>query len=191
MAINKIIYGGQTLIDLTGDTVSEETLAAGATAHDKTGALITGTSTKDSDTSDATAAEDEILAGKTAYARGAELTGRMTNNGAQNGTISTKDGSVTIAQGYHDGSGKVALSATEKAKLIASNIRQGVTLLGVAGSMTGSEGVKSQTKTVTPTKDGFNVAPDTGYTHLSGVTVNPIPYVENPNAAGGTTVTIA
>lgn len=191
MAINKIIYGGQTLIDLTGDTVSEETLAAGATAHDKTGALITGTSTKDSDTSDATAAEDEILAGKTAYARGAELTGRMTNNGAQNGTISTKEGSVTIAQGYHDGSGKVALSATEKAKLIASNIRQGVTLFGVPGSMTGSEGVKSQTKTVTPTKDGFNVAPDTGYTHLSGVTVNPIPYVENPNAAGGTTVTIA
>lgn len=191
MAINKIIYGGQTLIDLTGDTVSEETLAAGATAHDKTGALITGTSTKDSDTSDATAAEDEILAGKTAYARGAELTGRMTNNGAQNGTISTKEGSVTIAQGYHDGSGKVALSEAEKAKLIASNIRQGVTLFGVPGSMTGSEGVKSQTKTVTPTKAGFNVAPDTGYTHLSGVTVNPIPYVENPNAAGGTTVTIA
>lgn len=190
MAINKIIYGGQTLIDLTGDTVSEETLAAGATAHDKTGALITGTSTKDSDTSDATAAEDEILAGKTAYARGAELTGRMTNNGAQNGNISTKEGSVTIAQGYHDGSGKVTLSATEKAKLIASNIRQGVTLFGVQGSMTGSEGVKSQTKTVTPTKDGFNVAPDTGYTHLSGVTVNPIPYVENPNSAGGTTVTI-
>lgn len=43
MAINKIIYGGETLIDLTEDTVTPETLAKGATAHDKTGAAIVGT----------------------------------------------------------------------------------------------------------------------------------------------------
>lgn len=42
MAINKVDYDGRTLIDLTEDTVTPETLAKGVTAHDKTGAQITG-----------------------------------------------------------------------------------------------------------------------------------------------------
>lgn len=65
--VSKVIFGEDTLIDLTADTVSADKLAQGITAHDKTGATIIGTSTKDSDTSDATAAVAEILAGKTAY----------------------------------------------------------------------------------------------------------------------------
>lgn len=40
---NKIIYGGQTLIDLTEDTVTPETLKQGVTAHDASGEIITGT----------------------------------------------------------------------------------------------------------------------------------------------------
>lgn len=43
MAVNKVIYGGTTLIDLSEDTVTPETLAEGVTAHDKSGAVITGT----------------------------------------------------------------------------------------------------------------------------------------------------
>lgn len=43
MAINKVIYGSTTLIDLTGDTVSASHLETGYTAHDASGALITGT----------------------------------------------------------------------------------------------------------------------------------------------------
>ena len=43
MAYNKVIYGGNTLIDLTSDTVTTEDLVQGTTAHDKSGALITGT----------------------------------------------------------------------------------------------------------------------------------------------------
>lgn len=42
MAINKIVYDGDTLIDLTGDTVTPETLAEGATAHNKSGEQIIG-----------------------------------------------------------------------------------------------------------------------------------------------------
>lgn len=56
--------------------------------------------------------------------------------------------------------------------------------------MTGSEGVKAQAKTVTPSSVQQTVLPDAGYTHLSQVTVAKIPYVESENSAGGTTVTI-
>lgn len=43
MAVNKVVYGNNTLIDLTGDSVTPETLASGITAHDKSGVTITGT----------------------------------------------------------------------------------------------------------------------------------------------------
>jgi hypothetical protein len=114
----------------------------------------------------------------------------MKNNGAVAGKISTKAGKYTVPQGYHDGSGTVQIDSTEQAKLIPSNIRDGVTILGVEGTMSGSEGVKSQTKSVTPTTAQQTVLPDSGYTHLSQVTVAPIPYVESNNSAGGVTVTI-
>lgn len=42
---NKVVYGTTVLVDLTSDTVTESTLAKGVTAHDKTGASITGTLT--------------------------------------------------------------------------------------------------------------------------------------------------
>lgn len=188
--INKIIYGGRTLIDLTGDTITADKLAEGVTAHDKSGAIITGTNTYDSDTQDATATVAEILSGKTAYARGTKLTGTMPNNGSQTGTISTKGGSVTIKQGYHDGSGNVTIDATEQAKLIPDNIREGITILGVEGTMSGTEDANPQAKTVTPSTTEQVVLPDEGYNYLSQVTVAAIPYVESDNAAGGITVTI-
>ncbi len=190
MAINKVIYGGNTLIDLTADTITADKLAKGVTAHDKSGAVITGTNTYDSDTQDATAAVAEILSGKTAYVRGAKLTGTMKNNGAATGTITSKAGQYTIPQGYHDGSGKVGIATTEQAKLIPENIRDGVTILGVEGTMSGTEGAKPQAKAVTPTTEEQVILPDSGYNYLSQVTVAAIPYVENDNSAGGKTVTI-
>lgn len=189
MARNKVIYNGETLIDLTADTVTAADLASGVTAHDKSGAVITGTNTYDSDTSDDTAAVAEILSGKTAHARGAQLTGTMPNNGAVTGTISAKAQEYTIAQGYHDGSGKVAISSTEQAKIIAANIKAGIEILGIEGTYTG-EGVSAQSKTVTPTASQQTVLPDANYDYLSQVTVNAIPYTETDNAAGGKTVTI-
>lgn len=190
MSINKVVYGGKTLIDLTGDTVTADKVLEGFTTHDKSGASITGTCTFDVNSGDATVSVAEMLTGKTAYARGTKLTGTMPNNGAVTGKISTKDGAYTIPQGYHDGSGKVSIDATEQAKIIAQNIREGVTILGVEGSMSGSEGVKAQAKTVTPSSAQQTILPDDGYTHLSQVTVEKIPYVESENSAGGITVTI-
>lgn len=187
---SKIIYDGNVLIDLTSDTITAADLASGKTAHDKSGAPITGTNTYDSDTSDDTATAAEILATKTAHARGTALTGTMPNNGAVAGVISTLSGDYTVPQGYHDGSGKVSISATEKAKIVAGNIRQGVTILGVEGTMSGSEDVNAQSKTVTPSATAQTVMPDTGYNYLSQVTVSAIPYSESDNSAGGVTVTI-
>ena len=190
MANSKIIYYGETLMDLTADTVKPDKLLKGYTAHGADGEPITGTCEFDADTQDATAQEAEILAGKTAYNKGAKVTGTMKNNGAVAGKISTKAGKYTIPQGYHDGSGTVQIDATEQEKLIPSNIRDGVTILGIEGTMSGSEGVKPQSKTVTPSTSQQTVLPDTGYTHLSQVTVAAIPYNESANSAGGTTVTI-
>lgn len=185
-----VLSNGTTLIDLTGDTITAADLLTGKTAHGKDGAPITGTCSYDSDTSDDTAAVGEILSGRTAHARGALLTGTMPNNGAQTSSITTKAQQVTIAQGYHDGSGKVSIAAAEQAKLIATNIREGITILGVEGTMSGSEGVVAQAKSATPSWSQQVIAPDTGYTHLSEVTVAAIPIAYSDNAAGGQTVTI-
>ena len=190
MAINKVIYGGNTLIDLTSDTVTADKMLAGYKAHDKSGTLITGSCEFDVNSGDATAAIAEILSGKTAYARGAKLTGTMPNRGSITGTISTLDSTYTVQQGYHDGSGKVGIDSTEKAKLVPTNIRSGVTVLGVEGTMTGTEDVHAQAKTATPTTEAQTILPDENYNYLSQVTVNAIPYQESPNSAGGTTVTI-
>lgn len=188
---NKVIYGGETLIDLTVDDVTKADVLSGKKFHLPSGEPTTGTCTYDADTSDATAVAGEILAGKTAYKNGSKITGTMTNNGAVTGTISTKAQQYTIPQGFHDGSGKVSISSTEQAKLIATNIRQGVTILGVEGSMSGSEDVHAQTKTVTPGITAATYTPDTGYNYFSEFTVSAIPYTESDNAAGGVTVTIA
>lgn len=190
MAYNKIIYGGKTLIDLTGDTVTADRLLKGATAHDMSGEAITGTCNYDSDTSGATAVVAEILSGKTAYARGSKVTGTMPNNGSVKKTITKKSEVVSIAQGYHDGSGTVGIDSVEQGKLIATNIRSGITILGVTGSMSGTEDVTAQSRTVTPGTTEQTITPETGFNYLSSVTVAAIPYTESENAAGGITVTI-
>lgn len=185
-----VLSNGTTIIDLTGDTVAEANVLAGSTFHDKSGAPKEGTCTYDSDTSEDTVAAGEILATKTAHARGVKLTGSMPNNGGQTGSITTKAQEVTIAQGYHDGSGKIGIASAEQAKLIPQNIREGITILGVEGEMSGSEDVTAQAKTATPSWSQQVISPDAGYTHLTQVTVAAISIAYSDNAAGGQTVTI-
>lgn len=87
------------------------------------------------DTSSASFAAGDLLTGKTAFGASGSVGGSMANNGATGGTISTKAGTVTIPAGYTTG-GTVAISSTEQAKIVASNIKSGVTILGQAGSLT-------------------------------------------------------
>lgn len=86
------------------------------------------------DTADADLTSSDLLTGKTAFGSSGAVTGGMANNGATGGSITTKAGSVTIPSGYTSG-GSVSISSTEQNKIIASNIKSGVTILGVAGSL--------------------------------------------------------
>lgn len=187
--VNKLVVGNDVKFDLTGDTVAPNTLLTGTTAHDKSGAQITGTCSYDSDTSDATVAVAEILKDKTAYARGAKIVGTMPNNGAKNYTISNLN-DQTISLGFYDGSGKISIDSAEKAKIIPANIKNGVSILGVQGTMTGQEDLQVQSKTVTPTFAAQTILPDSGYDYLSQVVVSAIPMTESENTAGGLTLTI-
>lgn len=190
--VNKVVNGetGDVIIDISGDTlINASQLVSGVTAHTRSGAPITGTNTNDANTSDANATASQILSGATAYVNGSKVTGTMTNNGAVSGTISTKAQQYSVPAGYHDGSGKVQIASAEQDKIIAGNIKSGVTVLGVTGSYSGEAAVL-QSKTVTSSFTAQTVTADNGYDALSQVTVNAMPYSETDNAAGGRTITI-
>lgn len=189
--VNKVVSNGVTKIDLTGDTVAPQYLLDTITAHDRTGAPIVGTMPSVATaTADATATAASILSGASAYVAGAKVTGTMPNVGQQTITIDDKGDEIAITAGYHDGSGVAKLDATEKGKIIAGNIKSGVSILGVTGTYTGSELVTLQAKSATPTFSSQTVTADAGYTGLSQVTVAAIPVTYTDNAQGGQTMTI-
>lgn len=191
MAHSKVVLAnGEVLIDLTNDTVEASKLLKGFTAHGADGEKVTGSCEYDIKSTGLTAKAAEILSGKTAAVGGSVVTGSMPNRGGATGSVSTKTGVYTIQQGYHDGSGKVGIDSAEQAKLIPANIRDGITILGVAGTMSSTEGAKPQAKTVQPTFEEQEILPDTGYNYLSSVKVGAIKITTADNSAGGTTVTI-
>lgn len=187
MAISKVVYGNTTLIDLTTDTVEASNLLEGETAHKADGTSVTGECTYDADTKDATALASEILSTKSAYVNGSKVVGTMPNNGSVSGDIATKAGTYTIPRGYHDGTGEVEIVSSEKALIVAENIKDGVTILGVEGTYTGEGGNYEQVN-VTPYTTAQTITPSSGYDAISQVSVGAIAYTETPAAQGGGTV---
>lgn len=186
---NKVVLSnGETLIDLTQDDVKAEHVQNGIYFHDKTGERKQGTNTKTVDASEATAEAAEVLEGRT-FGKGNEMqTGTMPDNSGNNVEISTLSG-TPISRGHYDGSGVAKLADAEIAKLVAGNIKEGVSILGVVGEF-GADDISSQSKTVTPTFEKQVINPDEGYTFLSSVEVEAIKVDRKDNEAGGVTVTI-
>ena len=185
---SKVVFGTTTIIDISEDTVASSNLLSGYTAHGSDGNEVAGACTYDADTSDANATVYDIIENKTAYVNGSKLTGNIPVRGALSGTIDDKDDAITINAGYYDGSGSVTIDSTEKSKIVAENIKTGVSILGVTGNYTG-EGVPTEQVTVTPYTTSQTILPTSGY-NISQVNVNAIAYTETQNAGGGLTVTI-
>ena len=186
-----VLANGTVLMDLTSDTVDAAHLLAGYTAHGANGTPITGTCTYDSDTKDDDAVADELLYGRKAHSNGGAIVGRMPNIGGISGQIRHKNNPFYIPAGYHDGSGVVGIDPISASLLVAENIREGITILGIEGNMSGSENIKPQAKSITPTFREQAISADSPtYNCLSMVTVAPIAVTYTDNAAGGLTVTI-
>lgn len=183
------LANGEVLIDLTQDDVKPEHVQKDIYFHDKTGKRQQGTNTKTVDASEATAEAAEVLDGRT-FGKGSEMqTGTMPDNSGKDVIITKKEGTA-IPVGYSDGTGRAKLSDSDLANLIAGNIKEGVTILGVEGDY-GADDISSQSKEVTPSFEDqiFNPSDD-GVTFYSSVKVNAIPVDRKDNEAGGVTVTI-
>lgn len=190
MGVSKVVYGNTTLIDLTSDTVDAAHMLYGYTAHGADGESVVGSCTYDANTSDATATASEILSTKTAYKNGQKITGEMPNRGAVAGSISDVSTPYNIQNGYHDGSGTVGIDSTEAAKLINTNIKKDITILGVTGTYEG-EAVSADAITVTPYTTSKTYLPPSGKDYISQATVNAISYTEvTDQVHGGKIVTI-
>ena len=111
--INSVTYNGVPEVDIP--------ISGGGTA-------------KFYDASQTDVAASNVLNGKKFVGSSGEDTGTMSNNGSTGGTITTKAQTVNIPSGYTSG-GAVSIDSTEQGKIVATNIKSGVSILGVSGSL--------------------------------------------------------
>lgn len=125
------------------------------------------------DVSSVTATAEDVLSGKEIVnSNGTLVSGTMTNVGTVNKTISSKSEVYTIPSGKHSGSGTVQISTAEQNKIIAGNIKKGVSILGVTGTCeTGTTTSGTDTSDATATTSDIRKG-KTAYVNGSKITGN-------------------
>jgi hypothetical protein len=122
-------------VDLSGVTAVAADVLAPKVFVNSAGEEVTGTMPPPVNLSGVTAGASDVLTGKVIVnSSGVEVAGSMPNVGAENDVISAKATVIHPPQGYHNGLGAIQISSTEQAKIIAANIKRGITILGVLGS---------------------------------------------------------
>lgn len=178
MGINQIIYGDKELINLRNDTVDEEHLVSGYTAHDRHGNAITGTNMFDCNSADATATADKIANGYVAYSKGERIIGTNTNDS------DTTDATATAADITKDKTAYVKGSKVTGTNILATEIKSADVKDGVKIYKTSTEKQKEDGTpmlTGTYTSDGTItaervVAGDIGYSKGKKITGTAINY---------------
>lgn len=158
IASGQYLAGAQTI---KGDSnLVAENIKSGVSIFGVTGTLEAGST--GTDTSDATATAGDILSGKTAYVNGEKVTGTITPKAAQVYKPKTTD--QTILAGYYL---KGNQTIEGDANLVAANIKSGVSIFGVTGTLESGSGSGAVVKTGTFKGTGGAVEVDTGLSSIS------------------------